>query len=472
MRTQLFISGSWMDGESVAAVADKFTGRVLGEVAQAGAAQVQQAVAALAAGQRRDVPPPYERYEILTRAARLVTERRAALADTMVSESGFTLDDVAGEIDRTAQTLRLCGEEATRIAGEMVPLDGAPGVRDRLGFTIRRPVGVVCAITPFNSPLNTPAHKVGPAIAAGNAVVLKPATYTPLSAAALVEILLDAGLPPSLIALLHGSGASVGAPLLADPRVGFYTFTGSTEVGHRIRAGAGVRPTQLELGGLSSTIVCADADPQAVVDRCMPAAFRKAGQVCTSVQRLYLHEDIRAEVTDRLVSAVERQRYGDPHQPGTLTGPLISGKDADRVMSWVDEALAAGASALAGGRRDGRVVAPTVLAGVSASSRVMCQEVFGPVVSLRSFTDLDRAVDEVNDTPYGLSAGIFTNDLRAGIRAAERLRMGSVHINQTSSSRVDLMPYGGVKESGFGREGPRYAIQEMTEERLVTVDYG
>lgn len=472
MRTQLFLDGSWVDGEGTAPVEDKFSGRVVAEVALAGPVQVRRAVAALAAGQRTDLLSPYQRYEILTRAARLVTERRAALADTMVAESGFTLDDVAGEIDRAAQTLRLCGEEATRIAGEMVPLDGAPGVRDRLGFTIRRPVGVVCAITPFNSPLNTPAHKVGPALAAGNAVVLKPATYTPLSAAALVEILLDAGLPPSLIALLPGSGGSVGTPLLADPRVGFYTFTGSTEVGHRIRAGAGVRPTQLELGGLSSTIVCADADPQQVVDRCVPAAFRKAGQVCTSVQRLYLHEEIRAEVTDRLVSAVQPQRYGDPRQPGTLTGPLISDKDADRVMSWVDEALAAGASALAGGSRDGRVVAPTVLANVPASSRVMCQEVFGPVLSLRSFTDLDRAVDEVNDTPYGLSAGIFTNDLRAAIRAAERLRMGSVHINQTSSSRVDLMPYGGVKESGFGREGPRYAIQEMTEERLVTVSYG
>lgn len=472
MRTQLFLDGSWVDGEGVAAVADKFTGAVVAELALAGPAQVRQAVAALAAGQRTDTPSPYQRYEILTRAARLVTERRAALTDLMVAESGFTLDDVAGEIDRAAQTLRLCGEEATRIAGEMVPLDGAPGVRDRLGFTIRRPVGVVCAITPFNSPLNTPAHKVGPALAAGNAVVLKPATYTPLSAAALVEILLDAGLPPALIALLHGSGGSVGAPLLADPQIGFYTFTGSTEVGHRIRAGAGVRPTQLELGGLSSTIVCADADPQQVVDRCVPAAFRKAGQVCTSVQRLYLHEAIRAEVTDRLVRTVGQQRYGDPRQPGTLTGPLISDKDADRVTSWVDEALAAGASALAGGHRDGPVVAPTVLVDAPADSRVLCQEVFGPVLSLRSFTDLDRAVDEVNDTPYGLSAGIFTNDLRAGIRAAARLRMGSVHINQTSSSRVDLMPYGGVKESGFGREGPRYAIQEMTEERLVTVSYG
>jgi succinate-semialdehyde dehydrogenase/glutarate-semialdehyde dehydrogenase len=472
VRDQLFINGSWVDGQNTAAVEDKFTAGVLTHVARAAAAQAREAVGALEAAQRQGVPSPYERFEILSRAAVLVEERRDDLSALMVAESGFTLADVATEIDRTAQTLRLCGEEATRIAGEMVPLDGAPGVRDRIGFTIRKPVGVVCAITPFNSPLNTPAHKIGPAIAAGNAVVFKPATYTPLSAAALVEILLDAGLPPGLIALLHGPGATVGAALLADPRVDFYTFTGSTGVGRTIRASVGVRPTQLELGGLSSTVVCADADPQAVVDRCVPAAFRKAGQVCTSVQRLYVHEDIRAEVTDRLVDTVGRQRYGDPREPGTLTGPLISAKEADRVESWIARAVDSGATALVGARREGRVIAPTVLADAPADSAVMCQEVFGPVVSLRGFTDLDQAVDEVNDTPYGLSAGIFTNDVRTALRAAQRLRMGSVHINQTSSSRVDLMPYGGVKDSGFGREGPRYAVREMTEERLVTITYG
>jgi succinate-semialdehyde dehydrogenase/glutarate-semialdehyde dehydrogenase len=472
VRSQLFLNGSWADGEGSAPVVDKFTGQVLAELAQASTRQVSEAIGCLSAAHQRAVLPPYQRFEILSRASALVAGRRDELASVMVAESGFTLSDVAGEIDRTVQTLRLCAEEATRITGEMVPLDGAPGVTDRIGFTIRRPIGVVCAITPFNSPLNTPAHKVGPALAAGNTVILKPSTYTPFSAAALVEILLEAGLPPSHIALVHGSGRSVGSSLLADPRVGFYTFTGSTEVGHHLRATVGVRPTQLELGGLSSTIICADADPDLAVARCVPAAYRKAGQVCTSVQRIHVHDSIRETVTDRLVKAVNSQRYGDPREPGTLTGPLITAGESERVMSWIEAAIDAGASALAGARREGPVVAPTVLTGVSADSNVMCQEVFGPVVSVRGFADLDQAIDEVNDTPYGLAAGIFTNDVNSALHAAQRLRMGSVHINQTSSSRVDLMPYGGVKESGFGREGPRYAAREMTEERLVTISYG
>ena len=267
MRSQLFLNGSWADGESSTPVLDKFTGQVLAELAQASTRQVSEAIECLSAAHQQAVLPPYQRFEILSRASALVAGRRDELASVMVAESGFTLSDVAGEIDRTVQTLRLCAEEATRITGEMVPLDGAPGVTDRIGFTIRHPIGVVCAITPFNSPLNTPAHKVGPALAAGNTVILKPSTYTPFSAAALVEILLAAGLPPSHIALVHGPGRSVGDWLLADPRIGFYTFTGSTEVGRHLRASVGVRPTQLELGGLSSTIICADADPDLAVAR-------------------------------------------------------------------------------------------------------------------------------------------------------------------------------------------------------------
>lgn len=465
---RLFIDGDWTDGERTATVEHKFTGEPLAEVAQASAAQVTEAVAAL---QRAPVIPPYERFEILTHAAQLVAERREQLRATIIAESGFTVGDADGEIGRAVQTLRLSGEEATRLAGEMVPLDGAPGVRDRLGFTIRVPVGVVCAITPFNSPLNTVVHKVGPALAAGNAVVLKPATYTPLSAGALVEILLEAGLPPTHIALLHGSGGAVGDPLLHDERIGFYTFTGSTEVGRHIQQTVGLRRTQLELGSLSSTIVCEDADLDRVVDLCVSAAFRKAGQVCTSVQRLYVDERIGGDFTDRLVKTVAQRRYGDPSDASTFTGPLISEHDADRVEAWIGSAVDAGAKALVGAERDNRVIAPTVLTDVAPAMQVMCSEVFGPVVALRQFRELDDALAEINDTPYGLSAGVFTQDISRGLRAAQRLHMGSVHINQTSSSRVDLMPYGGVKDSGFGHEGPRYAAREMTEERLVTISY-
>lgn len=472
MNTRMWIDGAWVDGDAgTASLEQKYTGEVLAEVAQASADQVARAVGSLDKAARREAIHPYRRFEILSRASAMVAERRDQLRDLIVAESGFTRGDADGEITRATQTLRLSAEEATRLAGEMVPLDGAPGVSGRLGFTRRYPVGVVCAITPFNSPLNTVSHKVGPAIAAGNAVVLKPATATPLTAAALVEILLEAGLPPRHIALVHGGGKEVGAALLGDERIGFYTFTGSTEVGRIIQQSVGLRRTQLELGSLSSTIVCADADLDTAVERCVSASFRKAGQVCTSVQRLYVDDAVSEEVEERLLRAMGQLAVGDPSDPATFVGPLISAPEAIRVESWVQGAADAGARVLAGGERDGRVVAPTLLTDVGPDMQVMCDEVFGPVVSLRPYHDLGAAIDEINDTPYGLAAGIFTQDVGVALAAAERLRVGSVHVNQTSSSRIDLMPYGGVKDSGFGHEGPKYAAREMTEERLITITY-
>lgn len=472
MNTRMWIEGEWVDGEAgTAPLEQKYTGEVLAEVAQASSDQVTRAVGSLHEAARRDIIPPYQRFEILSRASALVAERRQELRDLIVAESGFTHGDADGEVTRAIQTLRLSAEEATRLAGEMVPLDGAPGVSGRLGFTMRYPVGVVCAITPFNSPLNTVSHKVGPALAAGNTVALKPATATPLTAAALVEILLEAGLPSRHIALVHGGGKDVGAALLEDERIGFYTFTGSTEVGRVIQQSVGLRRTQLELGSLSSTIVCADADLATAVDRCVSASFRKAGQVCTSVQRLYVDERVSKEFEERLVDAMAHLRVGDPSDPSTFVGPLISESEAIRVESWVQGAADAGARVLAGGDRAGRVVTPTLLTDVGPDMSVMCNEVFGPVVSLRPYQDLDPTIDEINDTPYGLAAGIFTQDVGIALNAAERLRVGSVHVNQTSSSRIDLMPYGGVKDSGFGHEGPKYAAREMTEERLVTITY-
>lgn len=472
MNTRMWIDGRWVDGEAgTAPLEQKYTGEILAEVAQASPDQVEAAVASLLRAVSREVIPPYRRFEILSRASALVAERREQLRDLIVAESGFTRGDADGEITRATQTLRLSAEEATRLAGEMVPLEGAPGVSGRLGFTTRHPIGVVCAITPFNSPLNTVSHKVGPAIAAGNAVVLKPATATPLTAGALVEILLEAGMPPHHVALLHGGGKEVGAALLDDARIGFYTFTGSTEVGRIIQQSVGLRRTQLELGSLSSTIVCADADLDTAVERCVSASFRKAGQVCTSVQRLYVDEAVAEDVAARLLDAMAGLTVGDPSDPATFVGPLISEPEAARVESWVQGAADAGARVLAGGERDGRVVAPTLLTDVRPDMQVMCHEVFGPVVSLRPYHDLAATIDEINDTPYGLAAGIFTQDVSTALTTAQRLRVGSVHVNQTSSSRIDLMPYGGVKDSGFGHEGPKYAVREMTEERLVTITY-
>lgn len=466
---RLFLDGSWHNGESITHVPDKFTGQPVTAMHVASKEQVTTATRALAKAQRRINLSAYERYTILAGAAELLGTRRAEFVDAVVTDTGFTLADAEREVDRAAETLLLSGEEAKRLTGEMVPVAAAPEAPERLAFTIRRPLGVVCAITPFNSPLNTVAHKVGPAIAAGNAVVLKPAAMTPFTASKVVQLLLDAGLPAELIAVVHGPGSTVGQWLLDDDVPAFYAFTGSTEVGAHVRQAAGLRRTQLEMGSLSSTVICADADLPRAAERAVSAAFRKAGQVCTSVQRLYVEQDALATFVALLQDTLASRAAGDPRQPGTFVGPVISPSDAERIQSWIGRAVDTGAEVVTGGRRTGNVLEPTVLTGVAADAEIMCQEVFGPVVSIRPFTDLDHALTEVDDTPFGLAAGIFTANLDRALRAATSLRMGAIHINETSSSRVDLQPYGGVKLSGLGVEGPRYALREMTEECLVTV---
>ncbi len=469
----MHIDGEWTTDGGRSELVDPFRGEVIAEVAGATPEQVDRAVDRLADRFAADGPiPAYQRYEILAAASRLIDERRDDLVASIVAESGFTVADATGEVNRAVQTLLLSGEEAKRLAGEVVPFAGAPNAGGRIGFTIRTPIGPVCAITPFNSPLNTVCHKVGPALAAGNPVVLKPALATPMTAVLLCELLLEAGLPPKLLALVHGAGQEVGQRLLEHPAIRFYSFTGSTEVGRLIAGTVGLRRTQLELGSISSTIICEDARLDQAVSRSVAASFRKAGQVCTSVQRLYLHEDVADEVTEALLADLGGRQVGDPSDPDTFVGPLIDEAAAVRVQDWAQRAVDGGARRLAGGDRDGALLQPTVLADVDPSMDVVCREVFGPVLSLIRYRDLDAAIDQINDTPYGLAAGIFTDDLHRGIRAAERLHMGSVHINQTSSSRVDLMPYGGAKDSGSGQEGPRYAMRELTEERLVTFTYG
>ena len=466
--SRLLIGGEWLDGASTFVVTDKFTAKPIASVASASREQVRRAVQAAADAFHRNRLTPYARYEILQRAAGLVDTRREDLKSSIVAESGFTVSDAEGEIARTIQTLLLCAEEAKRIAGEVVPIDGAPGQEHRLAFTLRLPVGVVCAITPFNSPLNTVAHKVGPALAAGNAVVLKPATQTPLTAAMLCELLQAAGVPAGYLNLVHGEGPAVGEWLLQEQQIDFYTFTGSTRVGHIIHAAIGLRRSQLELGSISSTVVCEDADLARTIPRCVNASFRKAGQVCTSVQRLYVHRSILDSFVNSLVEATKNVRVGDPRDPATLVGPMISEREAERALGWVNEAVAQGARLLCGGRREGALFYPTILTEVATSMRVMCDEIFAPVICVVPYESLEAACKEINATPYGLAAGIFTTNINTAMQAARQLQVGTIHVNETSSSRVDVMPYGGVKESGFGREGPRYAIHEMSEERLVT----
>jgi succinate-semialdehyde dehydrogenase/glutarate-semialdehyde dehydrogenase len=425
-------------------------------------------VAAAEAAFRASRLDAYERGAILDRAAAILERRGDELVATMQAEAGFTQHDAANEARRGVITLRLSAEEARRFGGEFVPMEGAPGQAGRIGFTLRVPLGVVCAITPFNAPLNTVVHKVGPALAAGNAVVLKPSLHTPMTSCILAEALLEAGLPAGLLSVLHG-GAQVAQWLLDEPLMRFYAFTGSTEVGRAIQQRAGLRRTQMELGSIAHCIVCDDADLDHALPRIVNAAYRKAGQVCTSVQVLLVHRSRMPEAERRLAGMVEALPFGDPRAQGTVVGPVITQAAAERIEGWITQAVARGARPLAGGARQGSVVPPTLLADVPADTPLGCQEVFGPVMCLMPFDTMDEAIERVNSTPYGLATGVFTNRLGDALAAARRLEVGGVHINETSSSRIDLMPYGGSKDSGFGREGPHHAVREMSEERMVTL---
>ncbi len=466
---RLLVDGQWIDGEGpVVALLDKYRLQPAATVTTASRAQVEHALGCAHAAFRTGVPVAFERGAVLERAAVLVQEREGDFVRAMQTEAGFTASDAAGEVRRCVQTLKLSAEEARRLAGDVIPLAGAPQQGARIGFTLRVPVGVVLAITPFNSPLNTVAHKVAPAFAAGNAVVLKPSTNTPLTACLLAQALIDAGLPRGFLSVIHGS-SEVAGWLIDDARVRFIAFTGSTEVGRRIQQSAGLRRTQMELGSIAFTIVCDDARLDSALTKIVNAGYRKAGQVCTSVQMLLVHESIVDEVSKRLAAMVEALPFGDPFDPKTVVGPLISEADAVRIDAWIQEAIAAGAKRLAGGERKGSVVPPTLLASVDDSMKVGCCEIFGPVVCVLPYRTLDEAIARVNATPFGLATGVFTNRLDDALAAARKLEVGGVHINETSSSRVDMMPYGGSKDSGFGREGPRYAVHEMTEERMVTI---
>ena len=465
----LIIDGKKIDTPAKFQINDRFTSEPVAEIAVASRSHVSEAVAAGLRAFSSGPLPPYERYRVLQGAAKLVEQNAQELIETIISETGFTRTDAAGEVNRTIQTLLLSADEAKRVCGEMVPLDGAPGVTRRIGFTIRVPVGVVCAITPFNSPLNTVAHKVAPALAAGNTVVLKPASSTPLTATRFCLLLMEAGLPAGYLNLLHGDGADVGHWLMEEQDIRFYTFTGSTAVGRSIQRAAGLRRTQLELGSISGTIVCEDADLDWATPRCISASFRKAGQVCTSVQRLFVHEQILSRFVQGLVAGTAAAKVGDPRDATTLVGPMISVREAERAEAWVREAVSQGARVATGGEREGALLHPTILLDATPAMRVMCEEVFAPIITVVPFRALDEAIAGVNGSPYGLAAGIFTSNVNTALRAARSLEVGSVHVNETSSSRVDLMPYGGVKDSGFGHEGPKYAIREMTEERLITI---
>lgn len=440
-------------------VYDKYRGEPAFEVALAGRAEVDAAVAAARAASAHPLPA-HRRYEVLTAAAEGIAAQRDALVETLVIEGGKPHKASVNEVRRTVETFQWSAEEAKRIGGESMPLDATPDGAGRYAITVRQPVGVVVAITPSNSPLNLVAHKIAPALGAGNAVVLKPPQATPVCALLLHRILAEAGLPPGFLNVLVGP--DVGEELLRHPGVDFYTFTGSEGVGEHLRRTVGLRDSILELGGNSPVLVHSDADVGDAAEACATKGFLAAGQACTSVQRIHVHRAVYPAFVEALRTAAEALVVGDPRDAGTDVGPMISEREADRVVAWVQDALAAGATRVTGGRREGVLVWPVVLTDVPRSERVYHSEVFGPVVVVEPYDDLDEAIAAANSTPYGLHAAVFTASLDVAFHAIQRLDVGGVVVNDASQWRTEFVPFGGIKRSGIGREGPRYAIDRMS----------
>ncbi|HVA50740.1 MAG TPA: aldehyde dehydrogenase family protein [Pirellulales bacterium] len=467
---KMFLRGQWADKSEKIEVRNPFDGSVVDTVPEGDAGDIASAVEGAVEGaalMRRTAG--YDRSQILSRAAELMRQRTDELGRTISLEVGKTFAEGKTEVQRATETIQLSAEEAKRICGEMVPLDGAPGGAGKLGFTLRVPCGVVAAITPFNFPLNLVCHKVGPALAAGNAVVVKPASDTPLSALKLVEILLEAGLPPAAIACVTGPGGTLGDALVRDPRVRKVSFTGSREVGEKLCQAAGLKKVTLELGSNSPLIVMPDADLEKVAELAVLTGYANAGQTCISTQRVIAMGEVYGDLLDALRPKVAALKAGDPFDAEVKMGPMIREKDAERVGQWVDEAVAGGARLLAGGRRHGSLFEPTLVADVKPEMRISCDELFGPAVAVTRTASLEEAIALANDSRYGLSAGIFTQNIDWALRFAREVDSGNIHINWGPAWRADLMPYGGLKESGFGKEGPRYAVEEMTETKMVVV---
>jgi acyl-CoA reductase-like NAD-dependent aldehyde dehydrogenase len=467
---KLFIDGRWVGGGDPLEVRNKYTQAAIGVLPTARQGDVDAAIAAAerAAPVMADMPA-HRRGEILGRAAALIQERKEDLARTIAAEAGKALKFARLEVERAASTFTIAAEEAKRIHGETVPLDAVPAGEGYFGFWLRRPVGVIAAISPFNFPLNLVAHKVAPALAAGNTVVLKPASTTPITAVKLCEILSEAGLPAGALNLVVGPGSTVGEWLVTDPRVSKITFTGSAAVGRHIASVAGIKKVTLELGNTSPVIVAPDADLELVARRSAVGAFYNSGQVCISVQRIYSQQGIFEPFTEQFVRASEAMVVGDPLDERVDVGPMIDPGEVERIEAWVQEAQAGGAQVRTGGRRDGTVYWPTVLTGVRPEMKVVAQEVFAPVAAVIPYDDFEAALRQANDTEYGLQVGVFTRDINRVFQAIRRLDFGGVIINDTPAFRADHMPYGGNRQSGLGREGVKYAIEDMTNIQMVAI---
>lgn len=467
---RMFIGAKWVERKDAINVINPHDGSIVDTVPNGSPADVDSALAKLqegAAFMRR--LSGHERSLILKRAAELMLQRVDDLARTISLEEGKILAESTMEAKRAAEVIAISAEEARRLTGEMLPLDGADNGKGKLGFTLRVPCGIVAAITPFNFPLNLVAHKVGPAVAGGNAVFIKPASDTPLSALKFTEILLESGLPPEAIACITGPGGAIGKAICEDARIRKISFTGSYEVGDSICRMAGMKRVTMELGSNSPVIIMDDADLEKAAAAVAGAGFSNAGQVCISAQRILTSSKVAGDFVDALKPKVDALTLGDPLLPSTKMGPMVRERDARRVEEWVNEAVSAGAKLVTGGKRDGAKYSATILDDVHPDLRVSREELFGPAVAVTRFSDIHEAIRLANDTRYGLAAGIFTQDLDRAMLFAKEVDSGVINVNWSSQYRADFMPYGGLKDSGTGKEGPRYAIQEMTESKTVVL---
>jgi acyl-CoA reductase-like NAD-dependent aldehyde dehydrogenase len=466
----MLIGGEWRATSDTYEVRDPYRNTVVSHAPRSSLADLDAALdGAVAAKGRAAATPAYERAALLRRAARLLLERANRIAEVMARETGKAIKDAKAEILRSQDTITLSAEEAVRIEGEHIPLDASAMGAGKICFILRFPVGVVAGITPFNAPVNLACHKIAPAIAAGNTLVLKAPPQSPGVIHELAQIFVDAGTPAGVLNVLYGE--SVGPALVRDPRVDFITFTGSPRAGAQIKAASGLRRVALELGGNGVTIVHEDAAIAEAAPVCARNAMRLAGQSCISVQTVYVHRDLYDEFVDLLVAEVKKLKLGDPLDPTTDVGTLIDESAAQRVESWIKEAAKGRAKILTGGKRHGSQIEPTVIADAKPDMKVVCDEVFGPVISLLPYDDIDDVFRSVSASRFGLQTGIFTKSTELAIRAVRSLRTGGVIINGSSTWRTDQLAYGGVKDSGIGREGPRYSIRDMTEERMVLFNY-
>jgi acyl-CoA reductase-like NAD-dependent aldehyde dehydrogenase len=465
-----FVDGRWQEDGDLVEIRSPYDGNLIARVAQGRKQHAEAAIAAAvkAFGTTRRLPA-FERQRVLRQVAAFMGERKDEFSRTLAQEAGKPIKAARIEVDRAIFTFNVAAEERTRIYGEFLPLDWQEFTAGRWGIVRRFPLGPVAGITPFNFPINLVAHKVAPAIAAGCPMVLKPAPQTPLCSLLLAECVQQAGWPDGGLNVLPLSNEDASL-LVTDDRIKLISFTGSVPVGWDIKRRAGKKKVVLELGGNAAVIVHNDADLSYAADRCVTGGFSYAGQTCISVQRIFVEQTVYGKFTDLLVEGVKTLKMGDPLDDSTDVGPLIRESDAIRTMNWIDEAVHAGARLLCGGRRRKQTIEPTVLTGTRPDMKVNCQEVFGPVVTVEPYSNFDQALRLVNNSSYGIQAGVFTRDAKLLFQAYEELEVGGVIAGDVPSFRIDHMPYGGVKDSGTGREGLRYAIDEMTEPKLLVMN--